>query len=184
MTQDGGGASEQPRGILVRLDHALNLAEWGFIGGALAFASVLLFVNVVMRYVFLNPLNWVEETSLYLMVWIVFIGGSIAIRTRGHMAIDLLPLALSPPNRRRLALAVSVASLLFFAVFFWYSLEHTLRVRSISQLTPVMQAPMWLTYLAMPVGSLLMMLRTVQAILRTLGEQDFSNASIPVDLQD
>ena len=184
MTQEGDGTAARPRGMLAQLDHALGLAEWGFIGGALALTSVLLFANVVMRYVFLSPLNWVEETSLYLMVWIVFIGGSIAIRTRGHMAIDLLPLALSPPNRRRLALAVSVASLLFFAVFFWYSLEHTLRVRSINQLTPVMQAPMWLTYLAMPVGSLLMSLRTMQAILRTLGEHDFSDASIPVDLQD
>ncbi len=184
MTQEAGGAGTPPRGLLARLDHALGLAEWGFIGSALAFTSVLLFANVVLRYVFLSPLNWAEETSLYLMVWIVFVGGSIAIRTRGHMAIDLLPLALSPVNRRRLALAVSLATLAFFAVFFWYSLEHTLRVRSINQLTPVMQAPMWLTYLAMPVGSLLMALRTIQSILRALREQDFSDASIPIDLQD
>lgn len=171
-------------GVLARLDAALCRAEAVFIGAALAFSSVVLFVNVVMRYVFLSPLNWAEETTLYLMVWIVFVGGSIAIRTRGHMAIDLLPLALSPANRKRLALLVSFAALVFFAVFFWYSLEHTLRVRSINQLTPVMQAPMWLTYLAMPVGSLLMALRTIQSIGRSLREQDFSDASIPIDLQD
>lgn len=184
MKQEGKAASGPPGGRLAGLDRALCRAESVFIGAALAFSSVLLFVNVILRYVFLSPLNWAEETTLYLMVWIVFIGGSIAIRTRGHMAIDLLPLALSPPNRRRLALAVAFATLAFFAVFFWYSLEHTLRVRSIDQLTPVMQAPMWLTYLAMPVGSFLMGLRTIQSIARTLREQDFSQASIPVDLQD
>lgn len=184
MTQEGGADGGPPGGLLARLDQALCRAESVCIGAALAFSSALLFVNVILRYVFLSPFNWAEETTLYLMVWIVFIGGSIAIRTRGHMAIDLLPLALSPPNRRRLALVVALAALVFFAVFFWYSLEHTLRVRSINQLTPVMQAPMWLTYLAMPVGSFLMGLRTIQSIVRTLSEQDFSRASIPIDLQD
>ena len=43
--------------------------------------------------------------------------------------------------------------LAFLAVFFYYSGQHMLRVRSIGQVTPVMVAPMWLTYLAMPVGS-------------------------------
>ena len=74
-----------------RLDRALGLAEWGFIGAALAFTSALLFVNVFLRYVFLAPINWAEELTLYLMVWIVFVGGSVAVRTRGHMAIDLRP---------------------------------------------------------------------------------------------
>lgn len=184
MAQGGDAASGPPRGLLARLDRALGWAESFLIGAALAFSSALLFVNVVLRYVFLSPLNWAEEATLYLLVWIVFIGGSIAIRTRGHMAIDLLPLALAPANRRRLAVAVALATLAFFVVFFWYSLEHTLRVRSIDQLTPVMQAPMWLTYLAMPVGSFLMGLRTIQSIVRTLSEQDFSQASIPIDLHD
>jgi C4-dicarboxylate transporter, DctQ subunit len=169
--------------MLRRLDAWLGQAEWTFIGGALAFTSVLLFVNVVLRYVFLAPINWAEELTLYLMVWIVFIGGSIAVRTRGHIAIDLLPLLLSPANRKRLMLLVALAALAFFAVFFWYSLQHTLRVHSISQLTPVMQAPMWLTYLAMPVGSFLMGLRTMQMIARTISAPPEAQAHV-MDLQD
>ncbi len=152
------------RGPLAKFDHALGWTEWTFIGGALAFTSALLFVNVILRYVFLSPISWAEEVTLYVMVWIVFVGGSVAIRTRGHIAIDLLPLMLSSGQRRWLATAVHATALVFFAVFFWYSLQHTLRVRSVGQLTPIMQAPMWLTYLAMPVGSLLMGLRTVQAV--------------------
>lgn len=183
MSGGANAAGAPPEGRLARLDRALGLAEGTFIGVALAFTSVLLFANVVLRYVFLSPLNWAEELTLYLMVWIVFVGGSIAVRSRGHIAIDLLPLVLSPANRRRLAIAVALAALAFFAVFFWYSLEHTLRVRSINQLTPVMQAPMWLTYLAMPVGSFLMGLRTIQAIARLLREKTVEDAHV-MDLQD
>lgn len=166
-----------------RLDRALGLAEWGFIGAALAFTSALLFANVFLRYVFLAPINWAEELTLYLMVWIVFIGGAVAVRTRGHIAIDLLPLVLSSANRRRLAIGVALAALAFFAWFFWYSGEHVLRVRAAGQTTPVMEAPMWLAYLAMPAGSLLMGLRTLQQLYRTLRERAAPGSHV-MDLHD
>jgi len=176
-------ASAVRGGWWLRVDHALGRAEWVFIGAALAFTSALLFANVVLRYVFLAPINWAEELTLYLMVWIVFIGGSVAVRTRGHIAIDLLPLVLAPANRRRLAIGVALAALAFFAVFFWYGGQHVLRVRSSGQTTPVMGAPMWLTYLALPVGSLLMGLRTVQFLYRTVRARRAGGAHV-MDLHD
>ena len=170
-------------GMLAFVDRALNTAETTFVGGALAFASLLLFVNVVLRYWFLAPISWAEELTLYVMVWIVFVGSSAAIRTRGHIAIDLLPLVLSPAGRRRLAIFVAVTVLAFLAVFFHYSLQHTLRVRASGQVTPVMQAPMWLAYLAMPAGSALMMLRSCQLLWRFARERT-DDGKFAMDLQD
>lgn len=175
--------TEPSPSIPARADQVLSWLEITFVGGALVFASVLLFVNVVLRYVFLMPISWAEEVSLYLMVWIVFVGASVAVRTRGHIAIDLLPLVLSPDNKRRLAVAIAVVMLVFLAVFGWYSGQHTLRVFSSGQVTPVMQAPMWLTYLAMPFGSALMFLRTCQLLWRLLRQQP-SDLSFAMDLQD
>ena len=169
--------------MLAFVDRTLNSTETTFVGGALAFASLLLFVNVVLRYWFLAPISWAEELTLYIMVWIVFVGSSVAIRTRGHIAIDLLPLVLSPAGRRRLAIFVAVTVLAFLAVFFHYSLQHTLRVRASGQVTPVMQAPMWLAYLAMPAGSALMMLRSCQVLWRFLCERA-DDGKFAMDLQD
>ncbi|MCL4768058.1 MAG: TRAP transporter small permease [Hyphomicrobiaceae bacterium] len=161
----------------------LSWVETTFVGGALAFASLLLFVNVVLRYWFLAPISWAEELTLYIMVWIVFVGSSVAIRTRGHIAIDLLPLALSPAGQRRLAIFIALTVLAFLAVFFHYSLEHTLRVRGSGQVAPVMQAPMWLAYLAMPAGSALMILRTCQMLWRLVRER-VHEREFAMDLQD
>lgn len=158
--------------ILARADRALGRLEAVFVGAALAFASALLFVNVVLRYVFRSPLAWAEELTMYTMVWIVFVGGSIVVRTRGHIAVDVLPLLLPRAANRGLAAAVSVISILFLAVFFHYSLEHTLRVRAAGQVMPAMLAPMWLAYLAMPVGSALMGVRMLQGLVRTLRGRD------------
>lgn len=154
------------KGAAARADAALSFLEIAFIGLAIAFASLLLFANVVLRYVFLAPISWAEELSIYLIIWIVFVGGGVLIRQGGHIAVDLLPLALSPPLQRLLQMLVLALALLFFAVFFYYGGIHTLRVRASGQLTPIMLAPMWLTYLALPVGSLLMFLRSSQALWR------------------
>lgn len=150
----------------MRVDAPLSRLEEVFVGAALAFASALLFANVILRYWFLAPISWAEELSLYLMVWIVFVGSSVAVRTQGHIAIDLLALTLSPANRRRLVLAIGLVALAFLAVFCYFSAGHTARIRASGQLTPVMLAPMWLTYLAMPVGSALMFIRTWQVLWR------------------
>ena len=137
----------------------------------------------MLRYWFLAPISWAEELTLYVMVWIVFVGSSVAIRTRGHIAIDLLPLVLSPAGRRRLAIFVTLTVLVFLAVFFYYSAQHTLRVRAVGQVTPVMQAPMWLAYLAMPAGSALMILRTCQLLWRLVRERA-DDSKFAMDLQD
>lgn len=173
----------RPGGMLSRADHALSWLENTFIGSALAFCALLLFVNVVLRYVFYASLGWAEELTIYVIVWVVFVGGSVAVRTRGHIAVDLLPLMLSPANRRRLQMLMLVLMALFLAVFLYYSAQHVLRVRALGQLMPALRAPMWLAYLAMPVGSLLMLVRTVQLLVEVALAKPEAGNSAP-DMPD
>ena len=56
---------------------------------------LLLFVNVVLRYVFLLPIYWAEELVRYLMVWMIFIGASQVTLWGGHVAVDIVPRVLS-----------------------------------------------------------------------------------------
>jgi C4-dicarboxylate transporter, DctQ subunit len=168
--------------VLAAADRLLSRAEEMFVDAAMAFSALLLFINVVLRYWFLAPLSWAEELSLYLVVWMVFVGASIATRTRGHIAIELLALALSPVHRRRLALGVGLAVLVFLGFFIYYGSGHTLRIRDSGQLTPVMLAPMWLAYLAMPAGGALMFVRTCQMLWRLWRQPTLTGPVM--DLQD
>jgi C4-dicarboxylate transporter DctQ subunit len=156
------------RGLPARADQLLAWAEIAFIGAAKALCSILLFVKVVLRYVFLAPLSWTEELTIYLIVWVVFVGGSVAVRTHSHITVDLLPMVLSAVGRRYLRILVFFVASVFFVWFIYYSAAHTLRVRALGQVTPAMQAPMWLAYLAMPVGASLMLLRTVQMLVHSI----------------
>jgi C4-dicarboxylate transporter DctQ subunit len=149
--------------LLERLNIAMTYFEVVFAGSAIAFASLLLFTNVVLRYIFLSPISWAEELSIYIMIWIVFVAGSGVFRNLSHLKIDLLPQVLTPVQRRYLLLFSLLVVMAFLAVFIYYSGLHTMRVYSSGQRTPNMLAPMWLTYLAMPVGSSMMFVRSLLA---------------------
>ena len=67
--------------ILRRLNEYSHSLEELLIGGLLATASVILFANVVARYIFNWGGPWADELVRYEIVWMVFIGGSVAALT-------------------------------------------------------------------------------------------------------
>jgi TRAP-type C4-dicarboxylate transport system permease small subunit len=79
---------------------------------ALAVMVVMVFGNVVLRYIFNSGITVSEEVSRWLFVWITFLGAIVAVRERGHLGTDFL-LARLPPLGRRICLAVSYLLMLW-----------------------------------------------------------------------
>lgn len=49
---------------------------------------VIMFAQVLFRYVFNNSLAWSEELIRFVFVWLTFIGGAILIRDNAHIAVE------------------------------------------------------------------------------------------------
>jgi TRAP-type C4-dicarboxylate transport system permease small subunit len=60
---------------------------------------VLVFSNVVLRYVFNSGIAVSEELSRWLLVWLTFLGAIVALRRHAHLGVDTLVRALSPRGR-------------------------------------------------------------------------------------
>ncbi|MGN7868572.1 TRAP transporter small permease [Paracoccus sp. 22332] len=122
-------------------DHALQRASRAVMraeaaaGGILVAAILaLLLANVVSRAAG-RPLIWTDELAVHLMVILAFVGASLGIAMRGHMAIGLLPDRLDPRGRARLALLADLAVLAFLLVLAailwrWFDLPGLLRAGS------------------------------------------------------
>ncbi|WP_228255733.1 TRAP transporter small permease [Pollutimonas thiosulfatoxidans] len=67
---------------------------------AIAFSMLLMlllvFGNVVMRYVFNSGINISEEVARMCFVWLIFIGAVLAFRAKQHLAISMLITRFSP----------------------------------------------------------------------------------------
>ena len=65
-----------------------NFEEY-FCVWSLAFMTILVFIQVVMRYVFRNSLSWSEELARYIFLWLSWIGASYAVKERSHFRVEM-----------------------------------------------------------------------------------------------
>ncbi len=85
------------------------LQKW-FIIFAACMVTLLVFVEVMLRYVFRSPLFGVEELVVLFAMWLYFVGASYGAYERSHIKADLITIWLKTP--RSLALVNTLASLI------------------------------------------------------------------------
>lgn len=95
----------------------------GFLNAALAFSlasmAILVFGNVVLRYIFNSGITWSEEMSRFLFVWLTFIGAIGALKDKEHLGVDLLVKKLSQPLKK---VCLLLSGLLILGIL-WLVLE-------------------------------------------------------------
>lgn len=133
----------------------VTLNRWIVIA-MMAVMVLLVFMNVVSRYIFNHSIIWAEEVSQYLMVWVAFLGAGLALRQGRHVAVEMLQDRLPPTARRMTRHLVALLLIVFmgiltvlgfrFAHFAW------------DQETPVLNIPLGIPYLAVPIGALLLVI--------------------------
>lgn len=112
-------------------------------------------IEVILRYVFGHSLIFTEELSRYLMVWVVFLGGAIAIRDGSHIRINVLVKRLSVKTRQRVHVVAYGLTITFLAVVTIEGLK--ILPRQLYQMCITIDVSLFYFYLAIPVGSILMM---------------------------
>ncbi|SFL59706.1 TRAP-type C4-dicarboxylate transport system, small permease component [Bradyrhizobium sp. NFR13] len=81
----------------------------------LAAMVVLVFGNVVLRYVFNSGIAVSEELSRWLFVWMVFLGAIVGLREHAHLGVDSF-VKMLPPMGRKICYALSHALMLYASI--------------------------------------------------------------------
>jgi TRAP-type C4-dicarboxylate transport system permease small subunit len=138
----------------------------------LAAMSVIIFTNVVMRYTMHESLEWAEEVSRHMMIWLTFLGAGPVLRHGGHIAVENLQDTL--PRAGGVALRALVAALLlaFFGFMVWYGWLYM--QRTIFQLTAVTQIPFAYVYSAMMIGGALLIVHFLLVIKGYVLRREFA----------
>jgi TRAP-type C4-dicarboxylate transport system permease small subunit len=91
-------------------------------------ASVAIFVQVLLRYVFDNPSSWLDEFAVLAFAWMTLLGAAVVQRTDSHMAIDLAARRLPRPGQAALYVVRVLAAAVALGVLFWQGLQLTLQM--------------------------------------------------------
>ncbi len=142
--------------------------------GVVAALMILLSIGVICQMVFVRAVLgqssiWQTEFVIFAMVAATFIGSPYILLTRGHVAVDVVPLMLGMPARRVLYVAGNLVALVFCGFFLYASIPWWHETWVSGQTTPSLwKARVWIPYLSVPVGLGLLCLQFVVDILLVL----------------
>ncbi len=131
----------------------------------LSLMVTITFVTVVTRYVFDFPLSYIDQLVPNMFVWVTFLGASAAVKRRAHLGLSLL-YDLAPAGARAL---LDALILLGCCAFFLGTAVYGAKIVSMQVENKLMASlgyPSWFVGLAVPVGSLLFVVRAVEAWVR------------------
>jgi C4-dicarboxylate transporter DctQ subunit len=109
-------------------------------------------------------MTWAQEACIYLFVWMAKFGAAYGVRTGIHVGVDILAERLEGAARKTITTIAMSGGVIFTAIITWIGTDFVWHVRAGGQTSPDLEMPMWIIYLAVPLGSALMCFRFIQAL--------------------
>ena len=126
--------------------------------------TIILFIQVIMRYVFNSSLPWSEELSRYMFIWMVYLGVSYGAKQMKHLKIEAF-LSVFPKKWRPYVLILAEILTLVFAIYVIFSASFMVqRIGRLGTKSTALQIPMQYVHAAPLVGFTLTAIRQVQNI--------------------
>lgn len=158
-----------------RLDELLATVEGTAACLLLAEMILLAFVQVILRNVFAFGFSWVEELLRVSVLWVGFIGASLAIRQGRHINIDVLSRAVPDRLRPWVRTVIDLALLAVCAIFLAASVEYIRMERQFGEVSDPLRTPVWILQLIFPIlfgtGCFRLALKTVENVAALRGER-------------
>ena len=169
----GAGSEPSPAPAWVRVVHVASR-----ITGVFAAGLILLSVGVICQMVFVRAVLgqssiWQTEFVTFAIVAATFLGAPYILLTRGHVAVDVVPLMVGMAARRRMMVAGHLVMLVFCGCFLWASVPWWWEAFHTGQTTAsIWRVEVWIPYLAVPVGLALLCLQALADLAQVLGRRD------------
>ncbi|MEP7330041.1 MAG: TRAP transporter small permease [Betaproteobacteria bacterium] len=122
--------------------------------------------QVFGRYVLNDSPQWVERTTLLLVLYFTFLAGAVGVREESHLGIAFINDALPPAVRRTVMTIVYFVLAAFGGILVWNGLMLVKETWDVA--TPIIRIPEGATYFAIPLGGLLIASFALELMLREI----------------
>ena len=150
---------------LHKLSNVLENITLYFLAVALATMTVVVFTQVVFRLIS-SSLPWSEELSRYLMVYLTYVGASVGVKRKSHIAIEFVTSKFPLKIQYAVEIIANLICLACCAVIFYYGIK--LVNITMMQKSPAMRIPMGTAYFALVLGASLMIIHFVNNTVDTV----------------
>ncbi len=140
---------------------------------SLVFMFVIVMIGVFSRYIMSSPLFWTDELSRYLMIFMVFLGGTLSFRAKKHPSLTFLIDKLPTKIRTYWDIGVDILLITVLVLLLYGGLRMMFQ-KPIGR-TPALRIKYTWAYLAMPLGSACMIIENIWRIVNRIKALRYSS---------
>lgn len=133
---------------------------------------ISLSAGVFYRYVLSAPLTWSDETAIFSLVWLTFIGGSMSIKQQNSAAVTIFMDRFSGKARMILLGISFLVVLLFVGYIFYQSVIWLSGPTIMMQYSNSMRMPMIFAYLSVPVSFFFLIVHSLDLIVKNFKKKE------------
>ncbi|MDM5228308.1 TRAP transporter small permease [Cytobacillus sp. NJ13] len=156
-------------GIYIRTIDRMNKFFGYALAFIMAFMTIIIFWQVVARYVVGSSLAWSEELSRFLMILMIMIGSSLALRENQLISVEIVPEVMRGRAKKWLTVLVHLISIVFYIVIIAFGWKVAQSFGN--QIAPGTGISMFFIYLSLPLGGVLLLLNSITCILEQFIER-------------
>ena len=154
--------------MLQKIKKVINVIDMTGFGISMIGLAALSFAAVIFRFCFNNPIIWIEEVQMILVVWSVFFGASIAIREKEHMAVEIIYDALPFIGKRTLDILSWIVTAATIVGMIYLLGDRVGDLIKSGLRTPVLRLPSFIEYAVVVFATVLMLISHIITGLEAL----------------
>ncbi len=138
--------------------------------GLLFFMASLAFLNILTRYFTNISLAFSEEIEVSLLVYVTMLGAAAGFKRGIHLGLVFLVNRLPRPAQRWLRVADAVLASGLFLALLYFSIRQIQDEIAVATTSEALAVPQWWYTMGLPLGSVVIVARIIQATRRVLRE--------------
>jgi len=147
---------DKNKSLMQRWCKFYNNLEYGFLIIFTLTIGALIIVEVIIRACGMQGFKWLEEMGRFMLVTTTLIGCSIAVKSNGHMVMDVIYNILKPKMAYMLKTLVNLLCGAFYLYLGYYAVEWMLKLHKIGKYMESFRFPSYIMWVFVSLGMITM----------------------------
>ncbi|MEB3103888.1 TRAP transporter small permease [Ferviditalea candida] len=139
--------------------------------------TLLIFLQIIFRFLLNASLDWTEELARYSFVWLVYLSASLGVKKNRHIRVELVEKLLPQKASKWFGFLAELIWLLFSLTMVKQGYLVAKMNLETGQNSPSLNLPMGFVYAIIPIGFGLISLRVLQKIILRFRNQSRPESS-------
>lgn len=149
-----------------KLKYFLNNFEFIIAAICSILIVLIMFVQILSRYIFNSPVVFAEELVVILFIMSIYLGAIGATRRKQHLQIELISNRFGPKGQKVFETLSDLAFIVAGIFIIYGTYKVAMNLQAYRMTTAILGIPKWICYLIIPFSFVMILFRIIEKYVR------------------